>query len=74
MRSLLLFVVLLASVYAQDRDDAFKINPIGCGARPNDKDNDANKIAGGSRANKGGTYLEQVFIHVIQIIYLFNHF
>jgi hypothetical protein len=56
MRSLILFVVLLASVYAQDEGDAFKINPKGCGERPKDKDNNANKIVGGRIANKGGTY------------------
>jgi hypothetical protein len=68
MRSLILFVVLLASVYAQDSDDAFNINPSGCGLRPNNEDNDAYKIVGGRRANKGGTYLKLIFIYIIQII------
>ena len=65
MRSLILFVVLLVSVCAQDSDDAFKINPKGCGVRPSNKNNDANKIVNGRRANKGGKYLKLIFIYVI---------
>ena len=78
MRILILFVVLLASVFAQDRDDALKINPRGCGLRRNSAalGSQSNLLIGSvfnaQIANKGGIYLELlIFTFVILILFLF---